>query len=71
LVFFYRKYFIFDIKQNRLVALNKVDKRKANWSDISKLDILNETPARIILKRCKKELLLIKQVFSSKDGSHV
>jgi hypothetical protein len=64
-----RKYFIFDIKQNRLAALNQIDKRKGNWTNISELDISNETPVKVLLKGCSIELLLIKQVFTNKDSS--
>ena len=64
-----KKYFIFDIKQNRLAALNQIDKRKGNWTNIRELDIPSEIPVKVILKGCKTELLLIKQIFTNKDDS--
>lgn len=63
------KFFIFDIKQNRLSVFSYSDKRKGNWKKISDLDIPEQTPVKVFLKGCDIEMLLIKQVFTNKDGS--
>ena len=61
------KYFIFDLKSNRLVTTG--DRNKANWENINKLDIQPFTPTKVWLKDVEIELLLIKQVFTNKDNS--
>ena len=61
------KYFIFDLKSNRLATIG--DRNKANWQSINKLDLQPWTPVRVWLKDVELEILLIKQVFKNKDGS--
>ena len=61
------KYFIFDLKSNRLAIIG--DRNKANWKNINQLDLQPFTPVRIWLKDVELEILLIKQVFINKDGS--
>jgi hypothetical protein len=62
-----RKYFIFDLKSNRLAIIG--DRNKANWKNINQLDLQAFTPVRVWLKDVELEILLIKQVFINKDGS--
>jgi hypothetical protein len=62
-----KKYFIFDLKSNRLVTIG--DRNKANWQNINVLDLQPFTPVRVWLKDVELEILLIKQVFINKDGS--
>lgn len=62
-----KKYFIFDLKSNRLATIG--DRNKANWENINKLDLQPWTPVRVWLKDVELEILLIKQVFTNKDGS--
>lgn len=61
------KYFIFDLKSNRLVTTG--DRNKANWKNIDKIDVQPFTPTLVWLKDVAVQLLLIKQVFTNKDGS--
>ncbi len=62
-----KKYFIFDLKSNRLATTG--DRNKANWQNIKDLDVQAWTPVRVWLKDVELEILLIKQVFINKDGS--
>ncbi len=64
-----KKFFIFDMKQNRLATLTESDKGKGTWTNISELTIPEHTPVQVFLKGFKDPLLLIKQVFTNKDGS--
>jgi hypothetical protein len=61
------KYFIFDMKSNRLATLG--DRNKANWKNISQLEIQPFVPVQVWLKDVELPVLLIKQVFINKDGS--
>lgn len=62
-----KKYFIFDLKSNRLATIG--DRNKANWSNINQLDLQPFTPTKVWLKDVELEILLIKQVFINKDNS--
>ena len=62
-----KKYFIFDLKSNRIATIG--DRNKANWQSINKLGLQPHTPVRVWLKDVELEILLIKQVFTNKDGS--
>lgn len=61
------KYFIFDLKANRLATIG--DRNKGNWQNINQLELQPLTPTRVWLKDVELELLLIKQVFINKDES--
>lgn len=62
-----KRYFIFDLKSNRLGCTgNRYD---SNWVSISKLDLLDCKPTKVWLKDVEMPILLIKQVFKNKDGS--
>ena len=62
-----KKYFIFDLKSNRLATLG--DRNKANWMNISQLDLQPFMPVRVWLKDVELPILLVKQVFTNKDRS--
>jgi len=62
-----KKYFIFDLKSNRLATFG--DRNKANWTNISQLDLQPFKPVRVWLKDVELPILLIKQVFTNKDNS--
>ncbi|MCP4049765.1 MAG: transposase [bacterium] len=64
-----KKFFIFDMKYNRLAALTESDRGKGIWTNICELMIPEHTPVQVYLKGVKYPLLLIKQVFTNKDGS--
>jgi len=63
------KYFIFDIKCNRLVALSDEDRKQGRWTRIDELPIVEHTPVAVWLKGVDIPLLLVKQVFTNKDDS--
>jgi hypothetical protein len=62
-----KKLFIFDLKYNRLAIVG--DRNKGNWQRIEQLILQPYTPTKVWLKDVEIELLLIKQVFTNKDGS--
>lgn len=62
-----KKYFIFDLKSNRLAIIG--ERNKANWQNINQLDLQAFMPVCVWLKEVELPILLIKQVFTNKDGS--
>lgn len=62
-----KKYFIFDLKSNRLAIIG--DRNQGNWKSIDELTLQPFTPTRVWLKDLEIEVLLFKQVFKNKDGS--
>ena len=63
------KDFVAAIKSNRLVALSEQDKRDGQFVAVSDLD-MNVGECRLVyLKGLKFPLLLVKRVFTNKDGS--
>ena len=62
-----KKYFIFDLKSNRLATIG--NRNKGHWKNINELDLQPFTPVRVWLKDVELEILLIKQVFTNKDNS--
>jgi hypothetical protein len=63
------KYFIFDIKKNRLVVTDESSRNKGQWQNISDLNIAENTPVKVRLKDLEFPVLLVKQVFKNKNGS--
>jgi DDE superfamily endonuclease len=65
-----KKFFIFDIKDNRLACLGdlKPDK-KSDWANIKSLKIPDNTPVKVWLKDLDFPVLITKQVFKNEDGS--
>lgn len=64
-----KKYFIFDLKNNRLAALSQPARSKGQWTRIDQLELPDNTPVRVWLKDLDLPVLLIKQVFINKDRS--
>ena len=64
-----KKFFIFDMKNNRQAALSKEIRNAGHWTRIDKLDIPNNTPTKVWLKDLEFPVLLTKQVFINKDLS--
>ncbi len=64
-----KKYFLMDMKCNRMVALSQKDRSAGNWIRLDELNINPDTPTKVFLKDLKIPVLLIKQVFTNKDGS--
>lgn len=62
-----KKYFIFDLKSNRLSIIG--NRNKGNWQRIDELPLQAYMPTKVWLKDLEIEVLLIKQVFTNKDGS--
>lgn len=68
------KYFIFDLKDNRLAILKtgssgNPDNNSKEWTSISDLDIPENTPTAVWLKGISFALLLVKQVFKDENGN--
>jgi hypothetical protein len=64
-----KKYFVAALKSNRLVAFSKDEKRQGNFFRVDELTFLPNQPMRVWLKGLDYEVLLIKQIFTNKDGS--
>ena len=67
-----KKFFIFDMKNNRMTALSEKEQHKKNkghWTRINELDIPINTPTKVWLKDLKFPVLLVKHVFKNKDKS--
>ena len=59
------KFFIFDLKSNRLASIDENTK----FESINLLNIQENTPVKVWLKGIDFPVILIKQVFTNKDGS--
>lgn len=64
-----KKFFIFDMKTNRQVAISEQDRNAGHWARIDEIDIPDNTPVKVWLKDLEFPLLLTKQVFTNKDQS--
>jgi DDE superfamily endonuclease len=63
------KHFISALKDNRLVALSKPDKKQGRFTRVDELQIPEQAKVRGWLKGYAKEVLVVRQVFTNKDGS--
>ena len=61
--------FIFALKSNRKVALSADEKQAGKYTKLNELDLPEATPTTIYLEQVPFALLLVKQVFTNKDGS--
>jgi hypothetical protein len=64
-----KKFFIFEVKTNRLAAINEVERNKGHFLSIDQLEIADNTPVKVWLKDLDIQVLLVKQVFINKDQS--
>ena len=64
-----QKYFIFDMKENRLAVTDESARNQGLWQNISQLEIAENVPVKVWLKDLDFPVLLIKQVFINKDQS--
>ena len=64
-----KKFFIFDMKTNRMVALTEKDRNAGRWTRINEIDISDNTPVEVWLKDLEFPVLLTKQVFTNKNQS--
>jgi hypothetical protein len=63
------RHFIAAIKNNRLIALSKEDRKKKRFTQVDELDFSEQTSVRGWLKGYAKEVLVARQVFKNKDDS--
>lgn len=63
------KHFIAATKDNRLVALSEEDRNKKRFARVDELDFPEQTAVQGWLKGYAKAVLLVRQVFTNKDGS--
>jgi hypothetical protein len=63
------KFFVMDIKSNRLIALSQKDRSAGNWIRLDELNIDPNTPVKVFMKDLEIQVLLCKQIFKNKDGS--
>jgi hypothetical protein len=64
-----KKFFIFDMKTNRMAASSEKNRNKGRWTRINEIDLPDNTPVKVWLKDLEFPLLLTKQVFKNKDQS--
>ncbi|MCK9398251.1 MAG: transposase [Methylobacter sp.] len=64
-----KKHFIAALKDNRLVALSAADKKQGRFVRIDTLELSDKQVVRGWLKGYANEVLLVRQVFTNKDGS--
>ena len=60
---------IFALKSNRKVALSADEKQAGKYTKLNELDLPEATPTTIYLEQVPIALVLVKQVFTNKDGS--
>jgi len=63
------KHFISALKDNRLVALGEDNKRQGRFVRVDTLELQDKQAVRGWLKGYANEVLLVRQVFTNKDGS--
>jgi len=64
-----KKFFIFDMKNNRQTATSEQDRNAGHWTRIDEIDIPDNTPVKVWLKDLEFPILLTKQVFKNKNQS--
>jgi hypothetical protein len=71
LLFIHRpeKYFVMDMKSNRLCMFSTEDRNKGKWTSPDKLPLRSGQPVKVWIKDLATEALLCKFVFTNKDGS--
>jgi len=63
------KHFVAALKDNRVVALSLDDKKEGRFVRVSELELSDKQAVRGWLKGFDKEVLLVRRVFTNKDGS--
>jgi len=64
-----KKYFVMDIKSNRLCMFSTQDRNKGQWTSVDKLPLQPEQPVKVWIKDLEIEVVLCKFVFTNKDDS--
>jgi hypothetical protein len=63
------KKFIFEVKDNRLVAGSEQEKKEGHFTRIDRIGIADEEPVPVYIKDLRFAVILYKQVFKNKDGT--
>ncbi|MDR2058139.1 MAG: transposase [Dysgonamonadaceae bacterium] len=63
------KYFVMDMKSNRLCMFSTQDRNRGRWTGMDKLPLQAEQPVKVWIKDLEIEVLLCKFVFTNRDGS--
>ena len=63
------KYFVMDVKNNRLCMFSTEDRNKGQWTSMDKLPLQPEQPVKVWIKDLAIEVVLCKFLFTNKDGS--
>jgi hypothetical protein len=64
-----KKYFVMDMKSNRLCLFSTQDRNRGGWRSLDKLPLQSGQPVKVWIKDLEIEVLLCKFVFTNKDGS--
>ena len=64
-----KKFFVLDIKSNRLCMFATQDRHKCQWTSLDKLPLQPQQPVKVWIKDLKMEVVLCKFVFTNKGGS--
>jgi hypothetical protein len=64
-----KKYFLMDMKSNRLCMFAADDRNKGRWSRLDKLPLTPEQPVKEWLRDLEIPVLLCKPVYTNRDGS--
>jgi hypothetical protein len=64
-----KKYFVTDMKSNRLCMFAAHDRNSGRWTGLDKLPLQAEQPVKVWIKDLAIEVLLCKFVFTDRDGS--
>ena len=65
----YNKEFISAIKSNRLIALSLEDKKQGRFIRVDELELSDKQSIQGYIRGYDKEILLVRRVFTNKDGS--
>jgi hypothetical protein len=66
----HKKEFVSAIKSNRLIALSLEDKKQGKFIRVDTLELLDKQSIRGYLKGYDKEIVLVRRIFTNKDGSN-
>jgi hypothetical protein len=64
-----KKYFVMDVKSNRLCMFSTEDRNKGQWISVDKLPLQAGQPVKVWIKDLEIEVILCKFVFTNKDGA--
>lgn len=64
-----KHHFIFALESSRTVALSEQDRKQGKFQPIDSLVFPDKTPLRVFLRSVDEALLVVRQVFTNKDGS--